>query len=46
MKIKHIPLILVILLFLIGIIIYLYLPEKIASHWNAQREVDAYTSKF
>ncbi|NJD51922.1 MAG: SdpI family protein [Candidatus Methanoperedens sp.] len=36
----------VLLSFGIGIYVYPEMPEKIASHWNAQGEVDGYMSKF
>lgn len=36
----------ILLTFLIGIYFYPQMPEKIASHWNAQGEVDGYMSKF
>ena len=36
----------VILSFLIGIYFYNQFPDKVASHWNAQGQVDGYMSKF
>jgi len=32
--------------FIISIYFYPHMPEKIASHWNAQGQVDGYISKF
>ena len=32
--------------FVLGIYFYPQMPEKIASHWNAQGQVDGYMSKF
>jgi len=45
---KSIIIILLIILisFAIGIYFYPQMPEKLASHWNAQGEVDGYMSKF
>jgi len=45
---KSIIIILLIILisFAVGIYLYPQMPEKIASHWNAQGEVDGYMSKF
>ena len=37
---------LILLSFAIGIYFYPLMPEKIASHWNAQGQVDGYMSKF
>ncbi|MEW6610577.1 MAG: DUF1648 domain-containing protein [Patescibacteria group bacterium] len=37
---------LVLLSFGIGVAIYPQLPERVASHWNAQGQVDGYMSKF
>lgn len=45
-KLNLITVIIIILSFLIGIISYQYLPDKIASHWNSQGEVNGYMSKF
>ena len=36
----------VIILFAVGIYAYPQLPDTIASHWNAQGQVNGYTSKF
>jgi uncharacterized membrane protein len=36
----------ILLSFVVGIYFYPQMPEKIASHWNAQGEVDGYMSKF
>ncbi len=36
----------IILSFAIGIYFYPQMPEKLASHWNAQGQVDGYMSKF
>ncbi len=36
----------IILSFAIGIYFYPQMPEKMASHWNAQGQVDGYTSRF
>lgn len=36
----------ILLSFVIGIYFYPQMPEKIASHWNAQGQVDGYMSKF
>lgn len=36
----------ILLSFAIGIYYYPQMPEKLASHWNAQGQVDGYTSKF
>lgn len=36
----------IILSFAIGIYYYPQMPEKVASHWNAQGQVDGYMSKF
>ena len=36
----------VIILFVVGIYMYPLLPDTIASHWNAQGQVDGYMSKF
>ncbi|HEY8392393.1 MAG TPA: DUF1648 domain-containing protein [Capillibacterium sp.] len=41
----YIPLILL-LVFLLGWVIYPALPEKIATHWNLNGEVDGYGSRF
>jgi len=39
-------LLLVIVSFIAGYFLYPQLPEKMASHWNAQGEVDGYVSRF
>lgn len=36
----------ILLSFILGIYFYPQMPEKIASHWNAQGQVDGYMSKF
>jgi len=36
----------ILLSFIIGIYFYPQIPEKMASHWNAQGQVDGYMSKF
>lgn len=47
MKRSYIIIILIILAsFAIGIYLYPDVPEKMASHWNAQGQVDGYISKF
>lgn len=38
--------VLILLVFLIAIYFYPRMPERMASHWNAQGEVDGYMSKF
>ncbi len=38
--------VLILLSFISGIYFYPQMPEKMASHWNAQGEVDGYMSKF
>ena len=38
--------IILLVMFSIGIYFYPIMPEQIASHWNAQGEVDGYMSKF
>ncbi len=44
---SHIVVLLIILFsFIFSIILYPSMPEKIASHWNAQGQVDGYMSKF
>lgn len=37
---------LILLSFILGICLYPQMPEKIASHWNAQGQVDGYMPKF
>ncbi|MDH5806833.1 MAG: SdpI family protein [Candidatus Methanomethylicaceae archaeon] len=44
--IKYIVLIFISIFFIFGIISYPYLPDKIASHWNAKGEVDGYLPKL
>lgn len=39
------PIALIILAFLVGGYLYSSLPERIPSHWNAQGEIDSYSSK-
>ena len=39
------PISLIILAFIVGILLYPDLPDKIPSHWNAQGEIDAWSSK-
>lgn len=43
---KRIALIIILISFLIGFGLYSQMPEKMASHWNTQGEVDDYMSKF
>ncbi len=45
-KSKIIILGIIILSFVVGIYFYPRMPEKVASHWNIQGNVDAYMSKF
>ncbi len=45
-KTKFIALAIIALSFLIGIYFYNMMPEIMASHWNAQGEVDGYMTKF
>ncbi|MDD4983419.1 MAG: SdpI family protein [Candidatus ainarchaeum sp.] len=45
-KMKIILFILVLLTFVVGIVIYPYMPGTVASHWNAAGEVDGHMSKF
>lgn len=45
-KLNLITLLLIILSFLIGIFSYQYLPDKIASHWDSQGNVNGYIQKF
>jgi uncharacterized membrane protein len=37
---------LVILSIILGVVVYSYMPDKVASHWNAAGEVDGYMPKF
>ena len=49
MKVKKSELIvlgIILLSFIVGIYFYPQMPEKMASHWNAQGHVDGYMSKF
>lgn len=39
------PVALVILVFLVGISFYPHLPENVPSHWNAQGEIDSWSTK-
>ena len=32
--------------FILGIVLYSYMPQKMASHWNTQGEVNGYMPKF
>lgn len=44
---KDLPIILLILLmFISGIIVYPFLPEKVPAHWNIKGEIDRYESKL
>ncbi|MCX9025602.1 MAG: SdpI family protein [Candidatus Methanoperedens sp.] len=45
-KSEIIILVIIILSFAIGIYYYPQMPEKVASHWNTQGQVNGYTSKF
>lgn len=45
-KSKIISLIIILLSFIIGIYFYPQMPEKVASHWNEQGQVDGYMTKF
>jgi len=38
--------VIILLSFVVGIYFYPQMPEKMASHWNAQGQVDGYMSKF
>ncbi|MBC7320974.1 SdpI family protein [bacterium] len=38
--------VLIIFLFLLGLLVYPRLPEKVPSHWNFKGEVDRYSSRF
>jgi uncharacterized membrane protein len=46
MKIEIITLIIILISFLIGIYFYPQMPEEIASHWNAQGQVNGYMPKL
>jgi uncharacterized membrane protein len=43
---KKIILIIIVLFFVLGVCLYLQMPDKMASHWNAQGQVNGYMSKF
>lgn len=45
-KSETIILIIILLSFAIGAYLYPHMPDRIASHWNAQGEVDGYMPKF
>jgi uncharacterized membrane protein len=45
-KSEIIILAIILLSFIIGISIYPYMPEKLASHWNSQGMVDGFMSRF
>jgi uncharacterized membrane protein len=45
-KLKTTAVIIIVLAFLVGIFSYSYLPAQIATHWNAQGEVNGYMGKF
>ena len=45
-KSEIISLVIVIISLIIGIYFYPLMPEKVASHWNAEGEVDGYMPKF
>lgn len=45
-KIHIFTLIIIIISFLAGIYLYDFMPDKMASHWNAKGQVDEYTSRF
>ena len=45
-KLRIIAVAIIVLLFLIGMLSYQYLPDKIASHWNSQGDVDGDMPKF
>lgn len=45
MKVKNITITLLVLFFIIGIIAYPYLPDRIATHWNESGYGDSYSSK-
>ena len=38
--------IIVLVLLIVGVLFYPYMPEKMASHWNDKGQVDGYISKF
>jgi uncharacterized membrane protein len=41
-----IPIIIILISFIAGAVLYSYMPERMASHWNVAGEVDGYISKF
>lgn len=45
-KSETLILILILTSFLIGILFYPKMPERMASHWNSQGQVDGYMQKF
>jgi len=45
-KSEIISLVIVIISLIIGIYFYPLMPEKVASHWNAEGKVDGYMPKF
>ncbi|OIO41200.1 hypothetical protein AUJ62_03315 [Candidatus Pacearchaeota archaeon CG1_02_32_21] len=45
-KLRIIAVAIIVLLFLIGMLSYQYLPDKIAGHWNSQGDVDGDMPKF
>ena len=44
-KKEILPIVLIILAFVVGLLSYSSLPETIPSHWNAQGEIDAWSSR-
>lgn len=42
---KIIPIVIIVVSFLIGIYFYPQMPDRMASHWNSQGQVDGYMSK-
>ncbi|MFA6461330.1 MAG: SdpI family protein [Candidatus Woesearchaeota archaeon] len=45
-KIRILVISIILISVLIGIVLYPYLPEQMASHWNAQGEANGYSGKF
>jgi len=41
-----IPIVIILISFIAGAVLYSYMPEKMASHWNIAGEVDGYMPKF
>ena len=41
-----IPIVIILISFIAGAVLYSYMPEKMASHWNIAGEVDDYMPKF